>query len=125
MSVLAILFFIIFVLILLLPAIMAMYAVHQWPVFTKRRGPNLIAIGIFIKVLTALEFIPQVVVARHFNAVQLANYSLISNYVVAGINYLALLTMAIGLLLLGKQLAAAEKQCRDQVTATNTIDSQL
>ncbi|WP_428242689.1 hypothetical protein [Gynuella sp.] len=124
MPVLAIILLIISALILLLPPIIAIYAVHQWPTFAKGAGPNLIVIGIVIKVLTALEFIPQQLVARHFSTEQLASYSLISHYVVASINYLALLAMAIGLLLLGKQLSAAEKRHRDQITTQGVIDSQ-
>ncbi len=89
---------------LFVPAILVIYAGLRVRREIGGSGPIYILAGSLLLSLTSLDFLGQFLVSILFGPGELASYAVMSVYVVKAMNYVGLLSIGIGLLLLSRQL---------------------
>ena len=91
-------------LLLFAPAILIVYAGVRIRGAIGGTGPIYIFIGAVLLSLASLDFLGHFMVSMLFDVAELAAFAMVSVYVVKAMNYLGLLSIGVGLMLLIRQL---------------------
>ena len=100
-----IVFSIIALILLFIPPFLLIFAAIKMLKVVKDYSATLIAVGAGILAVTSLDFLYTAFSAHLFDAQGLATYTIYTTYIFRGLNFIALILIAIGLLRLGKKVS--------------------
>lgn len=91
------------IVLLFLPSILLIIAAIKLPRFIKGSWSILVILGALLISITSLDFFYSILLRTFLESDKFILYTMYSGLIFKGLNYLALLFIAIGLLLLGKK----------------------